>query len=81
MNTSRLVLWQLEEEGIKQALEARGVQIVVDTCTYIAHVIKQMSGLVMTNSGKWAHYAPIAVACRIVSNAPMMFARIDNSSL
>jgi predicted aconitase len=58
VNTSRFVLWQMEEEGLAQRLGARGVQIVVDTCTYITPVMKQISGLVMTNSGKWAHYAP-----------------------
>ncbi len=65
VNTSRFVLWQLEEEGIKQTLEARGVQIVVDTCTYITPVMKQMSGLVMTNSGKWAHYAPANIGVTV----------------
>jgi predicted aconitase len=58
VNTSRFVLWQLEASGIAQTLTQRGVQIVVDTCTYITPVMKKLSGLVMTNSGKWAHYAP-----------------------
>jgi predicted aconitase len=58
VNTSRFVLWQLEQDGIAQRLGERGVQIVVDTCTYITPVMKQVHGLVMTNSGKWAHYAP-----------------------
>jgi predicted aconitase len=65
VNTSRFVLWQLEEEGIAQALAARGVQIVVDTCTYITPVMKKMSGLVMTNSGKWAHYAPANIGVTV----------------
>jgi predicted aconitase len=52
------VLWQMEDEGLAQRLSARGVQIIVDTCTYITPVMKRISGLVMTNSGKWAHYAP-----------------------
>ncbi|KXV13452.1 aconitase subunit 1 [Caballeronia megalochromosomata] len=65
VNTSRFVLWQLEEEGIAQQLAARGVQIVVDTCTYITPVMKQVSGLVMTNSGKWAHYAPANIGVTV----------------
>ena len=41
-----------------QRLHSRGIQIVTDTCTYIRPMMKQTSGLIMTNSGKWAHYAP-----------------------
>ncbi|MGH8777944.1 aconitase X [Paraburkholderia sp.] len=65
VNTSRFVLWQIEEEGLAQQLNARSVQIVVDTCTYITPVMKQISGLVMTNSGKWAHYAPANIGVTV----------------
>ena len=64
VNTSRYILWQLEEAGLARLLTARGVQIVVDTCTYITPVMKQLSGLVMTNSAKWAHYAPANIGVR-----------------
>ncbi|MFM0668360.1 aconitase X [Paraburkholderia sediminicola] len=65
VNTSRFVLWQIEAEGLAEQLAARGVQIVVDTCTYITPVMKQVSGLVMTNSGKWAHYAPANIGVTV----------------
>ena len=65
VNTSRFTLWQLEESGLASRLAARGVQIVVDTCTYITPVMKQLSGLVMTNSGKWAHYAPANIGVTV----------------
>jgi predicted aconitase len=65
VNTSRFILWQLEESGIAGELTARGVQIVVDTCTYISPVMKKMSGLMMTNSGKWAHYAPANIGVSV----------------
>lgn len=65
VNTSRFILWQLEEAGLAQDFAARGVQIVVDTCTYLTPVMKQMSGLVMTNSGKWAHYAPANIGVTV----------------
>jgi len=65
VNTSRFVLWQLEEEGIAQRLTGRGVQIVVDTCTYIMPVMKQVSGLMMTNSDKWTHYAPANIGMTV----------------
>ncbi|MBS1179059.1 MAG: aconitase subunit 1 [Proteobacteria bacterium] len=58
VNTSRFILWQLEQCGQAQALRSRGITIVTDTCTYITPVMKQTRGLIMTNSGKWAHYAP-----------------------
>jgi len=58
VNTSRFILWQIEQCGQAQALRSRGITIVTDTCTYITPVMKQTRGLIMTNSGKWAHYAP-----------------------
>jgi predicted aconitase len=30
----------------------------VDTCTYVAPIIDHRGGVVMTNSAKWAYYAP-----------------------
>jgi predicted aconitase len=65
VNTSRFVLWQLEAEGIADKLTSRGVQIVLDTCTYITPVMKQTRGIVMTNSGKWAHYAPANIGVTV----------------
>ena len=32
--------------------------LVVDTCTYVTSIMKEQAGTVMTNSGKWAWYAP-----------------------
>jgi predicted aconitase len=37
---------------------AAGWQIVTDTCTYITPIIRRRDGVVMTNSAKWAWYAP-----------------------
>ncbi len=58
VSTNRSTLAQLEENGWLQELNRFGVQIVVDTCTYITPILRQAGGAVMTNSGKWAHYAP-----------------------
>lgn len=41
------------------------MQIVTDTCTYITPIMKQTRGLVMTNSGKWAHYAPANIGVEV----------------
>jgi predicted aconitase len=58
VNTGRAVLAELEARGWRQRLEAAGVTLVVDTCTYVTTIIRDMSGAVMTNSGKMAYYAP-----------------------
>jgi predicted aconitase len=58
VNTSRSVLAELEARGWIERLEEAGVILVVDTCTYVTSIIRDLSGAVMTNSGKWAHYAP-----------------------
>lgn len=65
VNTSRFILWELEEAGLAEKFAARDIQIVVDTCTYITPVMKQLSGLVMTNSGKWASYAPANIGVTV----------------
>jgi predicted aconitase len=58
VNTSRDVLHALERNGWREQLEEAGFTLVVDTCTYVTAVMRDFSGAVMTNSGKWAHYAP-----------------------
>jgi predicted aconitase len=35
-----------------------GVTVVTDTCTYITPILRDVAGPVMTDSGKWAWYAP-----------------------
>jgi hypothetical protein len=57
--TGRHALSQLEIEGRRQALESSGVVIVADTCVVVTPVLPEKPGAVlMTNSGKFAHYAP-----------------------
>jgi predicted aconitase len=58
VNTGRDTLRQLEDEQRLDLARAHGVVIVVDTCTYITPILRRLDGAVMTNSGKWAHYAP-----------------------
>ena len=45
-------------QGIAASLDAAGVRIVTDTCTYNTPILGKVDGLVMTNSAKWAWYAP-----------------------
>ena len=58
VNTNRHTMAALEQRGWdKELLDAR-VTLVVDTCTYVTAIMRELSGAMMTNSGKWAWYAP-----------------------
>ena len=56
VNTGRTQLTVLGE--IADRLADAGVTIVSDTCTYVTPVLGDLDGPVMTDSGKWAWYAP-----------------------
>jgi predicted aconitase len=58
VSTGREVLAEIERRGWAERLRAAGVTLVVDTCTYVTAIMRKLSGVVMTNSGKWAYYAP-----------------------
>jgi hypothetical protein len=58
VNTSRDILARAAAAGLVTPLRGAGVEIVTDTCTYITPILRDTSGVVMTNSGKWAYYAP-----------------------
>ena len=55
VNTGRDVLRSTQEVG---DLEGLGVVFVVDTCTYVTPIIEDPNGVAMTDSAKWAYYAP-----------------------
>ncbi len=58
VSTSRHVAALAEEKGWLAELDLSGVTVTVDTCTYFAPAVKAARGRVMTNSAKWAYYAP-----------------------
>jgi predicted aconitase len=58
VNAGRWVYHTIIEQGIASSLDAAGVRIVTDTCTYNTPILGKIDGLVMTNSAKWAWYAP-----------------------
>ncbi|MCI0437297.1 MAG: aconitase X catalytic domain-containing protein [Gemmatimonadetes bacterium] len=58
VSTGRATLAELERRGWAERLRAAGVTLVVDTCTYITPILRHSSGTVMTDSAKWAWYAP-----------------------
>jgi predicted aconitase len=58
VNTSRETLGAITQSGLLSRLEAAGVTVVADTCVYVTSILADLEGVVMTNSGKMAHYAP-----------------------
>ena len=66
VSTGRHVLSQVKERGWLPIYERAGVQLVTDTCTYITPIITGRGGLVMTNSAKWAYYAPQNIGAKVV---------------
>lgn len=58
INTGRETLAALAARGWETALADVGITLVTDTCTYVTSILRDLSGTVMTNSGKWAYYAP-----------------------
>lgn len=58
ISTGRSVFAEAKTRGHVAALEEWGVTFVLDTCTYVTSILRPGTRTVMTNSGKWAHYAP-----------------------
>jgi predicted aconitase len=58
INTGRDIWHEVGLRGWGRSLEAAGIQIVTDTCTYITPVMGEIAGYALTDSAKWAHYAP-----------------------
>jgi len=57
--TGRHVLAELEKAERRKAMESLGVILVVDTCVVVTPIMPDLrDGVLMTNSGKFAHYAP-----------------------
>ncbi len=65
VSTGRDVLAAVKARGWDVKLRAAGVRVVVDTCTYITPILRDRPGVMMTNSAKWAHYAPGNVGAKV----------------
>jgi predicted aconitase len=52
--------------GALEDLADAGVTLVSDTCTYITPILHDIAGPVMTNSAKWAWYAPANLGFDVV---------------
>ena len=58
VSTSRGVREMARAKGFIATLEASGVEVPVDVCTYHSPRVRGLRGRVMTNAAKWAYYAP-----------------------
>ena len=56
--TARDTLATVEERGAAAVLRSAGVELVVDTCVVVTPILPAAGGVLMTNSGKFAHYGP-----------------------
>jgi predicted aconitase len=66
VNVGREVLAEAEGRGLVPRIESLGVRVVTDTCTYISPVMDEVNGSVMTDSAKWAWYAPANLGVDVV---------------
>jgi len=58
VSTARHVADMVAMHAWGRDLPLNGVNIIVDTCTYFSPAVRAAHGLAMTNSAKWAYYAP-----------------------
>ena len=58
VSTSREIAAELVERSDGDALSRFGVNVVVDTCSYLAPMRCAATGAIVTNSAKFAHYGP-----------------------
>ena len=56
--TARDTLSEMDAAGISKDLRESGVEIVADTCVVVTPILEAKVGVLMTNSGKFAHYGP-----------------------
>lgn len=64
-STSRAVLEEVRARGWEGALGQVGVRFVTDTCSYVSPVLARPAGVTMTDSAKWAFYAPTNIGARV----------------
>ncbi len=66
VSTGRDVLHEVSLLGWASRLVDAGVSMVTDTCTYFTPIIGDVTGTAMTDSAKWAYYAPGNLGLEVV---------------
>lgn len=56
--TARDTLQAFNRNGEASRLQSEGVEIITDTCVVVTPILPAKNGILMTNSGKFAHYGP-----------------------
>jgi hypothetical protein len=64
--TGRGVVAELETDGTAAVLADAGVEIVADTCVVVTPILPPGTGVLMTCSGKFAHYGPSNTGYEVV---------------
>jgi predicted aconitase len=64
--TNRLALGGLQKRGWLAQLHAAGVRVIVDTCVVVTPIVRGNGGVLMTNSGKFAHYTPGNIGLEVI---------------
>jgi predicted aconitase len=64
--TARDTLEEAESRGFIEPLRKAGVEIVADTCVVVTPILPATDGVLMTNSGKFAHYGPSNTGYEVV---------------
>ncbi len=65
ISTGRDIAARAAASGIAAGLAAAGFTVVTDTCTYVSPVLRT-GGPVMTDSAKWAYYAPANIGVDVI---------------
>jgi len=66
VSTGRDIYHEVELRGWADRLADAGVTVVTDTCTYFTPIIEDLGGTAMTDSAKWAYYAPGNLGVEVV---------------
>lgn len=65
ISMSRRTLEVIDEQGWADKFTDAGVNIVVDRCAYFPGILWNDGLTIMTDSAKWAHYAPRCISAKV----------------
>jgi hypothetical protein len=66
VSTGRQVWADVLAAGLGEPLTRAGVRVVTDTCMYNTPILGRVDGLILTNSAKFAWYAPANIGAKVV---------------
>jgi hypothetical protein len=66
VSTARDTLEVAEADGTAARLRDAGAELLVDTCSYLGPILRPSHRPVMTDSAKWAWYAPANIGASVV---------------